>query len=97
MLHDVLICCAESKVLSHRTFYFNDYGSWGLADVAQTHITVIAGHNKNERSSWLNLIPQSAILQSNAAYYFFFLFVQNVSYFTFRNATVMEYWLIQFF
>lgn len=92
MLHDVLICCAESKVLSHRTFYFNDYGSWGYADVAETYITVIAG-----RSSWLNQIPESAILQSNEAYYFFFLCVKNVCYFVLLNETGMEYWFIQFF
>lgn len=98
MLHDVLICCAESKVPSHRTFYFNDYGSWGHADVAETYITVIAGHNKKEKSSsWLNQIPESTILQNNGAYYFFFFFVKNVCYLIFINETVMEYWFIHFF
>jgi hypothetical protein len=94
MLHDVLICCAESKVLSHRTFYYNDYGSWGHADVAETYITVIAGYNKKKSSSWLNQIPESAIPQSNDAYYFSFLFVKNVCYFIFLNESVMAYWLI---
>jgi len=33
-------------VLSHRTFYFNDYSSWGYADSAETYVTVLAAHKK---------------------------------------------------
>jgi hypothetical protein len=97
MLHDVLICCAVSKLPSQHTSYFNDCGSWGHADFAETYITVIAGYEKKKSSSWSNQIPQSAIPQRNDAYYIFFLFVKKDRYFTFINESVMAYWIIQLF